>query len=73
VRPSLAQSAFGWMLGEHPLGSEKDGGEVGLSTGEGGGSNDRNSQLFSAGEDSNRSGSLKGKRNKNQAMLFGAK
>lgn len=68
VRPSLAQSAFAWMLGEHPLSSENDGGE-----GNGGGSNDLNGQLFGAEEDRSRSGSLKGKRNQKQAMLFGEK
>lgn len=74
MRPSLAHSAFAWMLGEHPLGSENGeyhGSEVGLHI-SGDGSNNRSGRLFGT-EGGSMSGRLKGKSDENRAMLFGEK
>jgi len=73
VRPSLAHSAFAWMLGEHSLVSENceyHGSEVGLPTAEGG-SNDHSGRLFGAEEGGSMSGRLNGTSDENRAMLFG--
>ena len=75
MRPSVAQSAFAWMLGEHSLSSETGeyhGSREGPSEGEGG-DNDRNGLLFDAEEGGSRSGSLYKKGDEKRVMLFGEK